>query len=100
MGPLLFCLAVHPLLTSLRSDLRVAYMDDVTLGARSSTVVDDVKTILARGTDFGLSLNLGKCEVISKTGRVIDAELASFLQLTPGTAIAYCSARHCVPERL
>ncbi len=38
LGPLLFCLAVHPLLTSLRSDLRVAYMDDVTLGGRSSTM--------------------------------------------------------------
>ena len=32
MGPLLFCLALHPILLALASPLRIAFMDDVTLG--------------------------------------------------------------------
>ena len=32
LGPLLFCLAIHPILASLRSDLIIGFLDDVTLG--------------------------------------------------------------------
>ena len=32
LGPILFCLAIHPILLSLSATLRVGYMDDITLG--------------------------------------------------------------------
>ena len=38
LGPLLFCLAIHPILTSLSSDLVVGYLDDITLGGDEQTL--------------------------------------------------------------
>jgi hypothetical protein len=32
IGPLLFCLAIHPILAKCKAELRVCYMDDITLG--------------------------------------------------------------------
>lgn len=65
LGPLLFCLAVHPLLSSLNSHLTIGYLDDFTLGGSSSVVAADVASIIDRGTSLGLSLNRSKCEIIS-----------------------------------
>ena len=49
LGPLLFCLAVHPLLSSLASSLTIGCMDDFTLGGQLSTVATDVATIRSKG---------------------------------------------------
>ena len=38
LGPLLFCLTLQPLLSSLSSKLRLGYLDDVTLGGPLSSV--------------------------------------------------------------
>ena len=35
LGPLLFCLSIHPMITSLSSELVIGYMDDITLGGTS-----------------------------------------------------------------
>ena len=37
LGPALFCNAIQPLLMSLTSELRVGYMDDLTIGGPESS---------------------------------------------------------------
>ena len=64
MGPLLFCLAGHPILPSLSSPLRIAFMDDVTLGGEINDVVRDVEIVSTMGGAIGLDLNHSKCEPI------------------------------------
>ena len=64
LGSLEFCEAIHPLLTSLLSTLRIGFMDDITLAGDITAVEADVSTIQDRGAEIGLQLNLQKCEVI------------------------------------
>ena len=66
LGPLLFSLAVYPLLTSLCSDLAMGYLDDFTLGGALNTVAADVASIRSKRASLGLCLNSHKCEVISR----------------------------------
>ena len=41
LGPLLFCLTIHPLLCSLTSSLTIGYLDDITLGGEEATEAAD-----------------------------------------------------------
>ena len=45
IGPLLFCNTIHPLMSSLKSNLSLGYLDDVTLGGTVKTVASDVAEI-------------------------------------------------------
>jgi len=81
-GPLLFCLTIQPLLTSLQSDLTLGYLDDLTLAGHQSTVSSDVQRVLDCGGKMGLQLNPSKCEVISHPGAAItDPYLSSFVSV-------------------
>jgi len=42
LGPLLFCSTIHPLITSLSSDLTLGYLDDLTLAGPQSVVAADI----------------------------------------------------------
>jgi len=64
LGPLLFCLSVNHLLTSLSSDLTLGYMDDFTVGGPADIVSADVELIRKKGSELGLNLNTSKCERI------------------------------------
>lgn len=64
LGPLEFCEAIHPLLVSLLSILKIGFMDDITLAGDIATVEADIDTIRDHGAEIGLQLNLKKCEVI------------------------------------
>ena len=39
LGPMLFCLTIHPMLKNLKSELRAFYLDDGTLGGTSSNII-------------------------------------------------------------
>jgi hypothetical protein len=65
LGPLLFCLAVHPILSSLVSPLVAGYLDDFTIGGSVFSVARDVELIHAEGAKIGLDLNASKCELVS-----------------------------------
>jgi hypothetical protein len=41
LGPLLFCLTLHPILQLLRSDFKVFYMDDGTIDGNHEVVAED-----------------------------------------------------------
>jgi hypothetical protein len=75
LGPLLFCLAIHPLLLSCRSELRVGYLDDVSLGGDLSTVAQDVDILRCEAAKLGLTLNDKKCEVICSDASLLPSTL-------------------------
>lgn len=86
LGPLLFCLGIQSLLTSLASHLDFGYLDDVTLGGPIATVTSDVATIISKCESLGLHLNPTKCEVISKSGAIQHPTFAGFRQIQPDSA--------------
>ena len=64
LGPLLFCLTIHSIVSQLRSELRIFYMDDGTLGGTVDDVLEDLHTVEQVAMDLGLQLNLAKSEII------------------------------------
>jgi hypothetical protein len=86
LGPLLFCLGIQALLSSLTSNLAFGYLDDVTIGGPLATVASDVAIIKSRGVSLGLHLNPGKCEVISNSGAALHPQFTGFHQLLPDSA--------------
>ena len=75
LGPLLFCLAIHNMVSSLKSECRVFYLDDCTLGGTFSEVLEDLKFVEEAAKDLGLRLNHKKSELICKDGTTESAML-------------------------
>ena len=70
------------MLTSLESELKLGYLDDVSLGGPVETVAADVARIAKVGGDMGLHLNASKCELIAhQFSSVNDDLLRSFLRV-------------------
>ena len=87
LGPLLFCLAIHPILTSFTSELVIGYMDDITLGGDEESLARDVQLTRVQGEAMGLKLNVKKCEFISHTALSTDSTFSEFIHLKPTEAI-------------
>lgn len=64
LGPLLFCLTIHPLITPLISELRIFYLDDGTLGGPEEDVLQDLEYVEREAATLGLQLNHAKTELI------------------------------------
>ena len=64
LGPLLFSLTLHPLLVRMKSDIAFSYLDDVSMGGPANVVEADLLDFMRDAGDLGLSLNVGKCEVV------------------------------------
>src|SRR6218665_2579748 len=64
MSPLEFCIALQSILSELKSELRVAFLDDLTLGGKVDVVAHDVQHIAHEAAKLGLELNRAKCEII------------------------------------
>ena len=73
LGPLLFSLVIHPLILQLRSELRIFYLDDGTLGGPEEEVLRDFQFIEREAEYLGLNLNRSKTELIcaEQAGRKI-----------------------------
>ena len=67
LGPLLFCLAIHPLLCNIQSEFISGYLDDIGIGGAIKDVLADVQRLEMDAKARGLSLNHSKCEVIGLT---------------------------------
>ena len=63
LGPFLFCLGIHELVSSLSSPVNCWYMDDGSLVGDVSTVCHDLKTIINSTAKLGLQVNPSKCEL-------------------------------------
>ena len=55
MGPLEFCITIHPILLLLKSELRVAFLADLTLGRKADAVAHDVQLIAQESANLGLT---------------------------------------------
>ena len=64
LGPLLFCLTIHELVSQLKSELRMFYLDDGTLGDSMEDLKHDVEVVVGGGAEIGLQLNTKKTEII------------------------------------
>ena len=87
LGSLLFCLTLHPLLSSLSSSLRIGYADDVTLGGDLQTVSRDVTHIQSQGALLGLCINASKCEFISQSTCPPGLSVSQFIHVLPAAAV-------------
>ena len=64
LGPLLFSLAIHELVCSLKSTFKLFYLDDGTLGGQWEDIVHDLHILGGASDHLGLVLNHSKSEVI------------------------------------
>ena len=65
LGPLLFCLTLQPLLDLLSSELRIGYLDDISLGGDRQVLLHDLRFVISEGKRIDLLLNFSKCEIIN-----------------------------------
>ncbi|CAE8626199.1 unnamed protein product, partial [Polarella glacialis] len=99
LGPLLFSLALQPVLLRLKAhygasnknlDLLVAYLDDVVLAGDADIVAEALGVLQEACSTIGLLLDLSKCEVIPTAGLASAADLSIF------PASSKRTAQHCL----
>jgi hypothetical protein len=64
-GPMIFSLAIQPIILSLDSELNIWYLDDGTLADYPEVVLSDFKKVINLSRKIGLELNFNKCEIFS-----------------------------------
>ena len=64
LGPLLFCLTIHPLIIQLKSEFKLFYLDDGTIGGDPESLHSDLSLISEGGVELGLRLNSSKSEIV------------------------------------
>ena len=82
LGPLMFCLAIQPLIERLISEFVVSYLDDGPLGGRVGEALQDLQMVERTAEDLGLQLNRGKSEVIAHDSCSLEPLLAIAPELT------------------
>ena len=63
LGPAIFSLTIHPIVSNLTSKLNLWYLDDGTLGDDEITVLNDLNNLIQDFKSVGLELNYNKCEL-------------------------------------
>ena len=64
LGPLLFCLTLHPLLFQLQSELKIFYLDDGMVGGSTEIVQHNLHYLESGADELGLHFNQSKSELI------------------------------------
>ena len=64
LSSLKLCLTIQPMLVSLTSELKIGFLDDITMAGRKDIVVNNIISIKDKTDKYGLVLNAAKCEVI------------------------------------
>ena len=67
LGPLYFCLEIIERLKAMKSELVLAYLDDITLGDDAKTVLGGFLQLKESALRVGLKINRDKCEVVGHT---------------------------------
>ncbi|CAK0886144.1 unnamed protein product [Prorocentrum cordatum] len=82
LGPLLFSLAVHPLLQELKSyaglDIVCGYLDDFCVAGEFGATLRALRLTQRKAASLGLELDLDKCEAIPAAGRNAECSLSEF----------------------
>ena len=80
LGPLLFCLSIHRIVSSLKSSFAMFYLDDGTIGGSWQDVLSDLHFLELEAAKIGLVLNLSKSELICDDNHTLEV----VLQEAPG----------------
>ena len=89
LGPLLFCLSIHRLVTQLNSELSLFYLDDGTLGGDVETLLSGLEVVKREGARIELQLNVQKSEIICADSDItgsIQSSLPGALVVEPFSA--------------
>ncbi|CAE8587669.1 unnamed protein product [Polarella glacialis] len=86
LGPLIFSATIQPLISELKHlsvngqklDLTAFHLDDGLLAGSSEVVAAGLALVHNRCAEFGLSLNIGKCELVLTTATLADNLSAAF----------------------
>ena len=78
IGPLLFCLSIQDLVSRLKSEYKVFYLDDGTIGGTLENISADLRCIEEEGQQLGLCLNVTKSELISNNRSDVEGMLSVF----------------------
>ena len=81
LGPLLFCLTIHPLVSRLKSSFAVFYLDDGTLGRPLQKALSALRLVEEEAAKLGLHLNHSKSELICDNAPTREAMLFEVLGL-------------------
>lgn len=63
LGPLVFSLAIHPMINEITTELNVWYLDDGTLGDDPEITLQNFKVLIQKSKEIGLDINSDKCEL-------------------------------------
>jgi len=88
LGPLLFCMTLHPVLSQCDAEIRIGYLDDVTLGGSISLISQNVEYLKEASLNLGLVLNDNKCEIISNSiPQTLPSSVKDFLYVHSSDAV-------------
>ena len=83
LDPMLFCLTIHPTVEKLRSELKVFYLDDGTLGDNLQDITRDLQLVEKEAAELGLQLNRSKSELLCEDPTTRD----QLLKVVPGLQV-------------
>ena len=63
LGPLLFSLAIDPIIQSIETPFNLWHLDDGTLAGPASQVIETISSLIPQFKAIGLEFNPSKCEV-------------------------------------
>jgi hypothetical protein len=86
-GPMIFSLAIQPIILSLDSELNIWYLDDGTLADYPEVVLSDFKKVINLSRKIGLELNFNKCDIFCCSGDTDLKIIKEFQNLAPGIKI-------------
>ena len=92
LGPLLFALAIDPIIRSMQSELNIWFLDDGTLAGPVETVARDIERLLPEFSNLGLQLNPKKCEAYTISPLLKPEDLNSIKTLLPGLRVTPLSS--------
>lgn len=90
LGPAIFSLAIHPVITKIKSKFNVWYLDDGSIGDEASTALQDLDSMIKEFQNIGLELNFSKCELFINPNLPTDKQTdihSKFNSLAPGIKI-------------
>jgi hypothetical protein len=86
-GPMIFSLAIRPIILSLDSQVNIWYLDDGTLADYPEVVLSDFKKVINLSQEIGLELNFNKCEIFCCSEDTDLKVIKEFQNLAPGIKI-------------
>ena len=64
LGPLLFCFSIYQTQSQLQSELRLLYVDNITIGGSLKKLLHDLQVIEKGSQDLGMTLNHYKSKIV------------------------------------